>query len=157
MTKILSLMVLLILATTTSPHAGSTHSCPTSLAHLAAKLPLYDVPDLQRARSAILQLSTTEMYQRMLDSGISPANGAKMAIEDAQRVEQQRENAKQCVRQTATNPESVISALEGGTYRSPTPTASGVLDGCAKGYVLMHYQAVATKAAAVAIACMARQ
>lgn len=139
------------------PRPGSTHSCPTSLAHLAPKLPQYDVPDLQRARSAILQLSTTEMYQRMLNSGITPANGAKMAIQDVEKVEQQREVAKQCVRQTAANPESVISALERGTYRSPTPTASGVLDGCARGYVLMHYQAVATKAAAVAIACMARQ
>lgn len=97
------------------------------------------------------------MYQRMLDSGITPANGAKMAIQDVEKVEQQREVAKQCVRQTAANPESVISALERGTYRSPNPEARGVLDGCARGYVLMHYQAVATKAAAVAIACMARQ
>lgn len=141
----------------TSPNAVPNHSCPTSLAHLATQLPQYDVPDLKQVRSAILQLSTTEMYQRMLAQGITPANGAKMAIQDAKNMEQQREIAKQCVRQTSANPESVISSLERGTYRSPNRAAAGVLDGCAQGYVLMHYQAVATKAAAVAIACMARQ
>ncbi|MCC6967499.1 MAG: hypothetical protein IT391_14605 [Nitrospira sp.] len=144
-------------AAATSPYGGPTHSCPTSLAHLANQLPQYDVPDLQQARSAILQLSTTAMYQRMLASGITPANGAKMAIQDAQKIAEQREIAKQCIRQTAANPESVISSLEHGTYRSPNRAAGGVLDGCAQGYVLMHYSAVAAKASAVAIACMAKQ
>jgi len=98
-----------------------------------------------------MSLDVKQVYLDMKKAGERPSSLLKTAAE----AEDSKRQASQCIRQTSTQPEKLLSQLENGTYRSGGSTS--VMNSCAKMYVLMHLNAVVMREAAVGVACWAAQ
>jgi hypothetical protein len=126
--------------------------CPANLQHVASKIPKYTDPQLAQAREALLSEDFDAAFARGRSKGMSPAQMAAAALNDARQAEEQREQTAQCIAQLAVDPISVRRQVEAGTFIGGT----NALSACASQYALAYMLSVAMREGALAMACRAR-
>lgn len=127
-------------------------SCPQTLSSLSIRLANYADPELRSLRTAILSQSMTEVMQNARSMGYSPAEAARLSLQQAQADEAAIPQAESCIRSSTNNPEAVIQSLRNGTYdfdRSSVPSS------CARAYVVAYWGVLMNRETGAAISCFA--
>lgn len=139
---------------TNAPNSSTNGACPEDLSHLASSMPRYSDSMLSQARQAVLQTNIRQAMSTARAQGYSPRQAAAATLEQARQAEASMPEAESCIRAAAADPHGVLSQLKLGTYQFGT---GSITADCARAYVLAHYQALANRGAATAMACMASQ
>jgi hypothetical protein len=126
-------------------------ACPSTLAHLAPRLPPYNNSTLQQLRTAVLGTDMRAAMQSAQAQGFTPAQAAGEAARAASQAEENRTHAAQCIKGFAVDPEKVAGQLQDGTF---VFSPGSITTDCTIAYVAAHYQAVANREAAIILACM---
>jgi hypothetical protein len=133
---------------------GQAADCPRTLAALDAKLPNYDVAELQRIRGIILATDTRKAMKDQLATYRTPEAVATATRKEANALEADAPQAEGCVRRIGPKSTEILESLRAGTYRFHGGTKD-VSEACASSYVRYYYNAVASRALADAMACIA--
>jgi hypothetical protein len=133
--------------------ASSAGACTTSLAHLASVLPDYPDPELRQLRQQILATDLNDALETAHGQGFSSSGAAQAALQQAEEYDRGRPQAEACIRQSAaSDPGGIIRSLDDGSYDF---NAGGIPSDCAKAYAAWKMGAIATREAAVGMACLA--
>jgi hypothetical protein len=133
-------------------------ACQPTLAHLAPRLPQYNVAEIQQTRTAILNEDLRVAARKAKSMGLSTADAASQSLQAANNADQQVKVAAGCIRNFATSPDQVIRSLEQGTFKFGGRSIGqlNINESCAAQYVVLKYAAIATRESAVQMACLAR-
>jgi type II secretory pathway pseudopilin PulG len=137
---------------------AAASGCKTSLAHLAPRLPVYQVDQIQQVRSAILAEDLNGTLSRARSQGFSTAQAASVSLQSANNADGEVRKGVNCIRSFATNPDQVVGALESGVFRFSSTRMSdlNISESCAAQYVVLKYAAIAMRESAVQMACLAQ-
>lgn len=137
---------------------SSSSGCKTTLAHLSARLPLYNVAEIQQVRIAILGEDLQRAAQKAKSMGLSTAQAASQSLQAADNADGEVIRAAGCIRNFANTPEPVMNSLEAGTFKFSGKQISelNIHQSCAAQYVVLKYTAIALRESAVQMACLAR-
>jgi hypothetical protein len=135
---------------TAAPLPAQTAACPTTLGHLAARLPSYQDPQLQQLRAQILATNVTEA---LAQSGQPRGQAAITAVQQAHQLEQSNRQVEECIVRAEGGGQGVVGQLKSGTYQMPPGTATGILDSCVRAWVVNDWGIVASRETAVLIGC----
>jgi hypothetical protein len=136
---------------------GSTSSsgfCKSNLGYLGSQLPYYTDPVLIEYRNVILTTDLNEIMKSARSQGFTPQLAASASLQQSELAKGVLSDAERCIRQIATNPESVLTRLKNGTFRFGE---SSITSSCAQAYVGAYYNMIANRETAVGMACLANQ
>lgn len=132
--------------------SASSGTCPSTLAHLAPRLPNYRDSVLQQARSVVLNTNLPNTLAEARRQGYSDQAALSALLQQADVAEQGLPNAESCLRSISGATGDVARQLRDGSY--PLRDDGSIASNCARGYVMAYWQALANREIAVAFACL---